>query len=101
MSIPLFQKEDETEEAFKIRIFERVAEWVPLVTEAEIPKSGPVRAVWNNVNRIQALSDEELSDQMWDARHSDDLISNRWWGTVCRAWCTLLTLEHSRRSGRK
>jgi hypothetical protein len=97
VAFPLFQMEDETDDAFKFRIFTQADSWIRLVTEIDIPREGPVRTVWRNKMTIAEMTDDELSEEYFQTIDSDDLQSSSWWGVSCRTWRDLLKIELDRR----
>lgn len=94
---PLFQKDDEKDDDFKLRIFTTVSTWVPLAQDTDIPRSGPVYSVWRNMQTIHELTDDELSEDYFETLQNNDLYSSSWWGVTCRMWRDLLKIEIERR----
>lgn len=87
----------ESDSTYKFRVFTTVTEWVPTVTAEDIPKTGPVRNVWRNMETIRSMTDDELAHDYFETLNNPDLSSASWWGTVVRAWLELLKLERARR----
>jgi hypothetical protein len=97
VAFPLFQKEDETDDDFTMRIFTQADSWVRLATEFDIPAEGPVFTVWRNMLEVRNMTDDELSEEYFQTLDGDDLYSSSWYGITCRTWRDLLKIELDRR----
>ena len=91
------QAESESDADYKFRVFTTAEQWVPQAAESDIPKTGPLRYVWRNLETIRSLTDDELAEEYFTTMNNDDRFSSSWWGVSVRTWLELVKIERTRR----
>jgi len=97
----LFMMENETDEQFELRVWERAWIWTDYASRSHIPSTGHVRDIWDMYMGIRAVPTDMLREDIYESETDDQQYWDNKEGMYCRAWVAMARKEMERRRGRR
>jgi hypothetical protein len=98
-TFPLSKLDTETDQQYMYRMYSNAAMWTRQVDETAVPAEGHARNVWLMYGRVVAMSDDELSEELFETRNCDEINRNDDIGVFARTYMDLLHREMLTRMG--